>query len=55
MKRTRELIMMGGVLASHGLTKAEQVDELMQVLSERDSWVAWLRKRGVEFFRDGGR
>ena len=50
-KRTRELIRMGGVLAAHGFTKPEQVDELMHVLSERDSWVEWLRRRGVDLGR----
>ncbi len=48
-KRTRELITMGGILAAHGFTKPEQVDELMAALAKRESWVGWLReKQGVD-------
>lgn len=50
-RRTRELIRMGGVCAHYGFTSPEQVDELMAALSTRDSWVGWLRKRGVDLGR----
>ena len=50
-KRTRELITMGGVLAAHGFETPEQVDELMEALSKRESWVGWLRRRGVDLGR----
>ena len=46
-KRTRELIQLGGVCAHYGFTSPAQVDELMAALSTRDSWVEWLRRRGV--------